>query len=216
MVLPINARSSRPGRPSDLVVAIGASTGGPQALYRVMRELPADLPAPVAMVQHMPAGFTRSLAEHLDAVSALRVVEAAGGERLEPGTAIVAPGGHHLVFDAQRRAKLLETPPLHGVRPAVDVMLESVASLAGVEPLAVVLTGMGRDGARGCRAIREAGGWVIAEDASTCVIYGMPRAVAEAGLADEVVPLDGIADAIVRYVQSPRPGAVRREGGTHG
>ncbi|MGE3961707.1 MAG: chemotaxis response regulator protein-glutamate methylesterase [Dehalococcoidia bacterium] len=189
------------------ILLIGASTGGPSAVREVMTSLPPDFGLPIVIVQHMPAGFTKSLAQRLDQLGPLHVDEAEAGMRLEPGRALLAPGGFHLEFDSSRRAVLTETPPEEGVRPAVNVTMESIARLPGAQPLAVVLTGMGRDGKRGAQLIRDAGGTIIVEDQSTCVVYGMPRAIADAGLADEILPRDKIASAIVRHATA-RP-AVR-------
>jgi len=181
------------------ILLIGASTGGPSAIREVVTSLPPDFGLPVVIVQHMPQGFTRSFAERLNTLGPLRVDEAEAGMRLEPGRALLAPGGFHLEFDSDRRAVLSDGPTEEGVRPAVNVTMESIAKLRDSAPLAVILTGMGRDGRRGAELIREVGGTVIVEDASTCVVYGMPRAIAEAGLADEVIPRDRIASAIVRH-----------------
>ncbi|MCA9846851.1 MAG: chemotaxis response regulator protein-glutamate methylesterase [Dehalococcoidia bacterium] len=189
------------------ILLIGASTGGPSAVREVMTSLPPDFGLPIVIVQHMPAGFTRSFAQRLNTLGPLPVDEAEPGMRLEPGRALLAPGGYHLEFDAARRVVLTETPPEEGVRPAVNVTMESIAHLHGANAIAVVLTGMGRDGKRGAELIRNAGGTVIVEDKSTCVVYGMPRAIAEADLADEILPRDKIASAIVRHATA-RP-AVR-------
>lgn len=208
---PRGAPGAAPPRPTaastwdDRILAIGASTGGPQAVRDVLTALPADFGLPVVVVQHMPAGFTASLARRFDSLGPLPVAEAAPGMALRPGHVLLAPGGYHLVFDEDRRARLTEEPPEHGVRPAVDVTMASVAALPGARPIAVILTGMGRDGVRGCRAVARAGGEVIAEDESSCVVYGMPRAVVEAGLADAVVPLHEVAAAVVRRARAGRP-----------
>lgn len=182
------------------IIAIGCSTGGPGALHRVIPALPGDLPAAVLIVQHMPPGFTRSLADRLNDLSALTVKEAAGGERLTAGQALIAPGGLHLTVDADGVVHLDDGPPQHGVRPAVDRLLMSLAAHHGPRTLAVIMTGMGFDGARGTAALREAGGRAVAEDQSTCVVYGMPRAVIELGQADRVVPLDDIPTAILEMM----------------
>lgn len=181
------------------ILLIGASTGGPSAIREVLTSLPPDFGLPVVIVQHMPPGFTRSFAERLNALGPLAVDEAQPGMRLKPGRALLAPGGFHLEFDAERQVVLSDGATEEGVRPAVNVTMESIAKLRDSLPVAVILTGMGRDGRRGAELIREVGGTVIVEDASTCVVYGMPRAVAEAGLADEVLPRDRIASAIVRH-----------------
>lgn len=185
----------------DRLLVIGASTGGPSAVREVVTSLPPDFGLPVVIVQHMPPGFTRSLAERLNGLGPLPVVEAEPGMQLERGRALLAPGGFHLEFDAAGRAVLGEGAPEEGVRPAVNVTLASAAAIECFRepPLAVVLTGMGRDGRRGAGLVRAAGGTVIVEDESTCVVYGMPRAIAEAGLADEVLPRGRIASAIVRH-----------------
>ncbi len=176
---------------------IGASTGGPRALQTLIPALPATLGVPVVIVQHMPPGFTATLASRLDGVSPLRVKEAAAGDSLEPGVALVAPGGRHLEFDAGHRAVLTDDPPVHGVRPCVDVTLASLVRLFGGGLTAALLTGMGRDGARGLKALRGRGGRTLAEDESTCVIYGMPRAAHELGGVERMLPLPDLADAIV-------------------
>lgn len=185
----------------DKVVVIGASTGGPRALNQVVPQLSANLPAAFVIVQHMPVGFTRSLAERLNSLSELMVKEAEPGDQLEVGKALVAPGGFHLVFDTNGVVSLTQNPTVHGVRPAVDVTLISVAKNFGKATIAVVLTGMGKDGANGAVYTRSLGGIVIAEDESSCVVWGMPRSVIEAGAADEVAPLAEIPNAIVRAVQ---------------
>jgi two-component system chemotaxis response regulator CheB len=189
----------RPRSP-DKVVVIGASTGGPRALYSVLADLPADLPAAVLLVQHMPVGFTRSLAERLNEVSPLHVREAAPGDVLSTGRVLLAPGGFHLSLDQKGRVELDQTPAVHGVRPAVDVTMTAVTQQYKDATVAVVLTGMGSDGTQGARLIRDAGGHVIAEAESSCVVWGMPRSVVEAGVADAVVPLPEVAAAIQRAV----------------
>jgi two-component system chemotaxis response regulator CheB len=185
----------------DKVVVIGASTGGPRALHTVLPMLPAGLPAAVLVVQHMPPGFTRSLAERLDSLSALRVKEAAPGDRLQLGLCLLAPGGFHMQVDRSGQVGLNQNPAIHGVRPAVDVTMTSTAQNFGANGVGVVLTGMGRDGANGAALIHSAGGRVIAEDESTCVVWGMPRSVVEAGAADWVVPLEEVAGMIERAVK---------------
>jgi two-component system chemotaxis response regulator CheB len=183
------------------LVVIGCSTGGPGALHQVIPRLPADLAAAVLVVQHMPAGFTRSLAQRLDEISAIPVREAADGERVLEGQVLIAPGGQHLLVNAQGCVQLSLDPQLHGVRPAVDKTFESVVPLWGAAVIGVVLTGMGYDGAKGMVSVKRIGGRTLAEDASTCVVYGMPKVVAEMGAADQVLPVQSIADAIVRLVR---------------
>ena len=178
------------------VVVIACSTGGPKALGELIPKLPSPLGAGTVIVQHMPPGFTASLASRLDAASQLNVREAAGGETLAPGVALLAPGGAHLRLDGQRHAQLSDEAPVGGLRPRADFTIEDAAKLYGPRTVLVVLTGMGRDGLEGAKAVRAAGGRILVEAESTCTVYGMPRAVAEAGLADEILPLDELAAAI--------------------
>jgi two-component system chemotaxis response regulator CheB len=194
------AKSVRPLTPSDKVLIIGSSTGGPRALNAVVPELPANLNAAVVIVQHMPVGFTRSLAERLDSVSKIKVKEAEPGDKLEVGKALLAPGGFHMVFDRNGQVTLNQNPPVHGVRPAIDVAMTSIVPLHGKSIVGVILTGMGNDGTTGCQLIHGAGGYVIAEDESTCVVWGMPRSVYEAGVTDEVKPLNDISVAITKKI----------------
>ena len=181
------------------IVIIGSSTGGPRALYEVVPGIPADIPATVVIVQHMPAKFTKSMADRLNEISPLPVKEAEAGDRLLTGHALVAPGGFHMVITAGGAIALTLDKPVCGLRPAIDVTMGSLVSHYGASCLGVILTGMGSDGTNGCAMIKAAGGNVISEDQSTCVIYGMPRSVAEAGLPDYVLPLPRIANEIVNY-----------------
>jgi two-component system chemotaxis response regulator CheB len=198
-----------PGREPDRLLVIGSSTGGPRALTEVVSGLPGDLPCAVIIVQHLPAGFTKSLADRLNQGSALTVTEAKDGDLLSVGHVLIAPGDFHLKVNG-RRVQLDMSPRRHGVRPSVDTTLETAAQTFGQAILTAILTGMGEDGAEGARAIKAAGGLVLAEDDSTCVVYGMPRAVVERGLADEVIPLDHMAEAIVRHLPALRPRFPRR------
>ena len=188
------AAAPRGGAPRAVVIA--ASTGGPRALAHLLPALPGRLGEGTLIVQHMPAGFTGSLAARLDGMSRLHVREAVLGDRLEPGTALVAPGGSHLRLDAVRHARLTDEPPVGGLRPRADLTIADVVAVWGERTLLVVLTGMGRDGAEGARAVRAAGGRILCEAAETCTVYGMPRAVVEDGLADLVLPLGELAEAI--------------------
>jgi two-component system chemotaxis response regulator CheB len=185
---------SRGGAPRAVIIA--ASTGGPRALAQLLPALPGRLGEGTLIVQHMPAGFTGSLAARLDRMSSLHVREAALGDQLEPGTALVAPGGSHLRIDGTRHARLTDEPPVGGLRPRADLTIADVVDVWGERTLLVVLTGMGRDGAQGARAVRAAGGRVLCEAAETCTVYGMPRAVVEDGLADLVLPLGELPEAI--------------------
>jgi two-component system, chemotaxis family, protein-glutamate methylesterase/glutaminase len=190
-------RAAAPATGAPRAVVIAASTGGPRALAHLLPALPARLGEGTLIVQHMPAGFTGSLAARLDKMSPLRVREAVLGDELEHGTALVAPGGSHLRLDGARQALLTEEAPVGGLRPRADLTIADVAAAWGERTLLVVLTGMGRDGAQGARAVRAAGGRIICEAAESCTVYGMPRAVIEDGLADLVLPLDELAEAIV-------------------
>lgn len=185
------------------VVVIGTSTGGPPALQALIPRLPQDLPTAVLVVQHMPVGFTRSLAERLQARSSIPVREAKDGEPVRPGQVLIAPAGLHM--KVRRRAEeirvVLDEEPRSALhRPSVDVLMTSVAKVYGARVLGVVLTGMGCDGVEGLRAIREAGGRTLAESEESCVIYGMPKAAVEAGVVDESLPLTAVPDAIVDAV----------------
>jgi len=179
-------------------VLIASSTGGPKALGELIPKLPSPLGTGSMIVQHMPAGFTASLAARLDGASRLKVTEAAGGETMDPRHMLLAPGGAHLRMGEDRKVQLSDEPPLGGLRPRADLTIKDAAKLYGNALLLVVLTGMGKDGLEGARAVKAAGGRVLAEAESTCVVYGMPRAVAEAGLADEVLPLHELPAAIAR------------------
>ncbi len=182
------------------LVIIGASTGGPRALFTVVPHLPKDFPAAVLIVQHMPPGFTRSLAERLDDQGPLPVREAEEAEELRQGVVRVAPAGHHLVVSGTQ-LKLTDTPTEHGVRPAVDVTLRTAAASYPGPIVAAILTGMGRDGTDGAGRVRQAGGRVIAESEATALIYGMPKSVVEAGAADCIADLGEVAYEIVRFTE---------------
>jgi two-component system chemotaxis response regulator CheB len=207
-------RAGAPGRVD--ILAIGSSTGGPDALTKVLQALPADLPVPIVVTQHMPPVFTRMFAERLDRSTALRVVEAGDGMELTPGSVYIAPGDKHLVLQRRSTATLTQlsgAPPENSCRPAVDVMFRSVAALYGASAFATVLTGMGYDGRGGAKVLREAGAEILAQDEASSVVWGMPGAVVGAGLADEILPLDRIAAALMQRIQTgrvSRPTAVTR------
>lgn len=187
------------GRPQ--VVAIGVSTGGPNALSVVMPMFPADFPLPILIVQHMPPLFTRFLAERLSALSRLRVEEAAEGSLVQPGKVLVAPGDYHMRLaknDGKIAVKLDQGPPENSCRPSVDVLFRSVEEVYGGAVVSVILTGMGQDGLRGAEILKASGAWVIAQDEASSVVWGMPGAVVEAGLADRVVPLEQVAPEIIK------------------
>jgi two-component system chemotaxis response regulator CheB len=188
----------RPAQDRQLIV-IGASTGGVEALRRLLPQLPRGLP-PIAIVQHISAHFSRPVAERLDSLSEIAVREAGHHEPLRPGECVIAPGDYHLAVEWRPdgfRTRLLQSPPLHHCRPAVDVLFRSAAEAVGPRVVAAVLTGMGSDGALGMQAIRAAGGTTLAEDESSCVVFGMPKAAIELGVVDRVVPLQAMAEAII-------------------
>ena len=189
---------ARPRTAGKKMVVIASSTGGPKALGDLVPKLPAPLGSGAMIVQHMPPGFTASLAARLDAASKLKVTEAAGGEVIDPGHLYLAPGGAHLRFGDDKRLRLSDEDAIGGLRPRADLTILDAAKVYGPSLLLVVLTGMGKDGLDGARAVKKAGGRVLVEAESTCVVYGMPRAVAEAGLADEILPLDELPAAIAR------------------
>jgi len=193
------------------VVAIGTSTGGPNALAELIAKLPADFPVPIVIVQHMPPTFTRFLAERLTAGSSLLVREAIPSAMLQPGLVWIAPGDFHMSLyrdESSVNIRTFQAPPENSCRPSVDVLFRSVAEVFAHNTLAVVMTGMGQDGLRGCEHIKEAGGRIIVQDEATSIVWGMPGYVAKAGLADSVLPLCDIAGEIVRRVnRRPRASA---------
>lgn len=186
------------------VIAIGASTGGTEAIKEVLSGLPAEMP-PILMVQHMPETFTGSFAKRLDSLSALNVVESQGGERLRPGVAYLAPGHSHLLIKKVAGGYVTElsaAEPVNRHRPAVDVLFDSVASEVGAAATGIILTGMGKDGARGMLAMREAGAWTIGQDQASCVVYGMPREAAAIGAVVEVAPLGTVAARLLARLRA--------------
>ena len=182
------------------VLAIGASTGGTQAIEQVLRALPANAPGTV-IVQHMPEHFTAAFAKRLNGLCAMEVREARDGDAVVPGVALVAPGGKHMVLQlsgARYFARIKDGPPVHHQRPAVDVLFQSVARHAGRNAIGVILTGMGADGAKGMLAMREAGAHTVAQDEETCVVFGMPREAIKLGAAAEIVGLPQVAPSVLR------------------
>lgn len=207
--LPAGLEPPRPGprlfaaRERVELLAIGASTGGPNALAEVLSLLPAKFPVPLVIVQHMPPLFTKLLAERLSAKCRFPVHEAGAGDALQPGEAWLAPGDFHLALQREGesvRTVLHQGPPQNACRPSVDVLFESAAEAYGAGTLAVVMTGMGSDGLRGCRRVSEAGGQILAQDEATSVVWGMPGVVAREGLADKILPLQAIAEEIIGRV----------------
>jgi len=193
-----------PGRRSTLpplgapgrVAIVGVSTGGPAALGRFLPQLPSDPGFGLVIVQHMPDGFTRALADRLDAQCAVRVREAQSGDRPDPGVAFVAPGDRHLEVAPDGTLQVIDGPEVNGVRPSADVTMRAAARVWGRRAIGVVMTGMGRDGVEGLLAIKRAGGATYAQDKSSSVVFGMPKAAIEAGAVDKVVPLDELAHAL--------------------
>lgn len=200
---PATVRPALPGGLSSRLlnkhlIAIGASTGGTEAIKEVLSALPEESPG-VVIVQHMPEGFTKSFAKRLDGLSRLTVVEAQGGERIRPGHAYLAPGSAHLLVRRSGGAfhtELSHGEPVNRHRPSVDVLFQSVTEEAGSHAVGVILTGMGKDGAQGLLQMRQAGAWTIGQDQESCVIYGMPREAAQIGAVAEVLPLAAVAEGI--------------------
>ena len=188
----------------ERLIAIGSSTGGPRALQEVIKRLPKNLPCGVVVVQHMPKGFTKSLADRLDSLAEVSVKEAENHDIIEAGHVYIAPGDFHMRVQQEQGHFAIEldqhTPPQGSLRPCVNILFDSLVSF-GRQMVSVILTGMGSDGAAGTQKIKNAGGYVIAESKSTAVIYGMPKAVVELGIADEVLPVYDIAEAIVGAVK---------------
>ncbi|HEX7119684.1 MAG TPA: chemotaxis-specific protein-glutamate methyltransferase CheB [Longimicrobiales bacterium] len=195
---PVPTRSEPPPRPARAgIVAVAASTGGPTALRRLLGALPADLPVPVAVVQHMARGFIRPLESFIAAASALPVTIAENGRRLAPGVVHLAPEDRHLRVSAGGRVVLDDGPPIDGFRPSATALFESVAEVYGAAATAVVLTGMGRDGVQGLRAVRDGGGMVLAQDRESSVVYGMAGEAVRSGVVDAVLPIDAIVATLV-------------------
>lgn len=186
------------------VVLIGASTGGPKALYTLITALPKNLGVPVLVVQHMPVGFTKAFADRLNQNSNIRVEEGKDLSNIERNTVYIAPGGFHMEIGSDKKIHLNTEPAIWGVRPAVDKLFISATKVYGSNILSVVLTGMGRDGAQGTIDVKKSGGTTISEDKSTCTIYGMPKVAFETGMVDEVLPITDIAGEIVRLVTNSR------------
>jgi len=204
-----DTEADAPTGPLVACVAIASSTGGPPALERVFAGLSGSMPAAYIIVQHLPAGFSASLARRLEAAGEIPVAEARDGDVIEPGRAYIAPHGWHAAVEKSAgafRIRLTEDAPLHGVRPAADVLLKSVADVFGDAGVGVVLTGMGADGASGAREIRLAGGDTIVQDENTSVVWGMPGAAVRLGAASRVVPVGLVAAEIRRAVRSRMPG----------
>lgn len=197
---------------TEKILFLGASTGGTEATREVLTRLPADFPA-ILITQHMPPGFTSSYARRLDGLCRLRVAEAVDGQRVLPGHAYIAPGGLHLSVErsgANYIARVQDGDPVNRHKPSVEVLFQSAARVVGPNALGVMLTGMGGDGARAMRAMRDAGSWNVCQDEASCVVFGMPREAIAAGAADEVLPLGRIADALVERLRATAGVALSR------
>jgi two-component system chemotaxis response regulator CheB len=197
---------------TDAIVAIGASTGGTEALWQVLRGLPCDAPGIVA-VQHMPAGFTAAFARRLDGDCAISVKEAVAGDRVAPGRALIAPGNRHVIVHRSGDEYIVDVadgPLVSRHRPSVDVLFESVAASATHRGIGVIMTGMGNDGARGLLLMRKAGAATLAQDETSCIVFGMPKEALAAGGVQEVLPLHRIARAIVAAAASRHQNLARR------
>lgn len=195
----------RPAKGGNKIVALACSTGGPKALQSVIPYLPKNLDAPMVLVQHMPAGFTKSMADRLNEVSPIKVKEAEEGDILEKGKVYIAPGGKHMEVkkgpDGRHKIQLNELPPIGGLRPCANITYDSLRNCGYDEVVCVVLTGMGADGTNGILSLAKSKPvYVIAQDAATCVVYGMPKAIAETGIVNEVVPLTEVAQRITKNV----------------
>jgi two-component system chemotaxis response regulator CheB len=198
IILPAG-REKNAAWPSERLVAIGASTGGTQALDSVLRQLPKEVPG-IVVVQHMPAQFTATFADRLNAHSKVTVREAKDGDRVEPGLALIAPGGRHMLvrrMGGYYQVAVIDGPPVNRHRPSVDVLFRSAANCAGPSAVGIIMTGMGDDGARGMKEMAETGARTVAQSEKTCVVFGMPKVAIELGGAREVLPLERIHEAIV-------------------
>ena len=191
------------GLSSKKIVAIGTSTGGPRALQEIIPKLPKDFPCGIVIVQHMPPGFTKSLAERLNSLSEVSVKEAENGDQILPGKVLIAPGSHHMIVENSINpiVKLNTNPTVNGHRPSADPLLESIAKVFGSKAVGVILTGMGRDGADGMQAIKQQNGYTIAESKSTSIVFGMPKAAIDIGVVDIIAPITEVASEIIRAVR---------------
>jgi len=212
---PVKKKGTRAPLPPRRVIAIGISTGGPNALQFVLSQIPADFQSTIVIVQHMPEGFTEMFAKRLDECCALEVQEARSGDLLLAGRVLICPGNRHMMARRMPRgdmAVLSDGPPVNGHRPSADVLFHSVAQEFGLTAVGVLMTGMGDDGAEGLGAIKAAGGMTIAQSEDTCVVSGMPRAAILKGYANKIVPLDGLATFLVNQYGAERHAAVQSAG----
>ena len=200
---PVREKKTSISQTTHQILAMGSSTGGTEALKVVLSKMPADIPGTL-IVQHIPPIFSKAFAEALNKICPFEVKEAEDGDRVIPGRVLVAPGNFHMELTrsgAYYYAHLHQQSPIHGVRPAVDFLFNSVASVAGRNALGVILTGMGKDGAKGMLAMKQAGAFTVAQDEKTCVVYGMPREAVDLGAVDKICPLDDIAQTIVEKLK---------------
>jgi two-component system chemotaxis response regulator CheB len=207
---PALAKSSASGFHPRQIIAIGASTGGVQALSEVLTQLPPGLPG-IAITQHIPAYFSRVFAERINGLAAIEVREAVEGDLLQPGLALIAPGDYHMTLawaGTGYKVSLNQKPPVHHCRPAVDVMFRSIAECPGARVVAAILTGMGSDGAMGMKTLKSLGAHTIAQDEATSVVYGMPRAAVELGVVDQILPISQIAAALINAAQTQATSSV--------
>jgi two-component system chemotaxis response regulator CheB len=191
---------SKAGQPRTQLIAVAASTGGPAALHRILGELPAGFPLPILVVQHIAIGFAEGLAAWLDRVARLKVKLAEDGEPLLPGVVYLAPDDRHLGISSQRRARVVDAPPINGFRPSASFLFEGAATAYGAGAVGVILTGMGDDGTAGLQRLHAAGGNVIAQDEATAAVFGMPRAAIQAGVVDQILSLDLIGAHLTKLV----------------
>ncbi|MBU5293276.1 chemotaxis response regulator protein-glutamate methylesterase [Anaerosalibacter bizertensis] len=190
-------------KPYGSIVAIGTSTGGPKALQEIIPNLPYNINASIVVVQHMPAGFTRSLANRLNSISQIKVKEGENGEKLKRGYCYIAPGDFHMSVEQNKRdffIKLDKSSPISGLRPTADVLLKSVSKLNGIKKIGIILTGMGSDGAEGISQFKKSNGYTIAESEESCVVFGMPKSAINTGKIDLILPLNKIKDEIIKWV----------------
>jgi two-component system chemotaxis response regulator CheB len=209
---PLPKKGIRAALPPRRVIAIGISTGGPNALQFVLSQIPADFQSTILIVQHMPEGFTEMFAKRLDECCALEVHEARSGDLLLAGRVLICPGNRHIMVRRMPRgdmAVLSDGPPVNGHRPSADVLFHSVAQEFGLTAVGVLMTGMGDDGSEGLGAIKSAGGMTVAQSEDTCVVSGMPRAAILKGYANKIIPLDGVASFLVQHYGAERSSAER-------
>ncbi|MBW4828704.1 MAG: chemotaxis response regulator protein-glutamate methylesterase [Clostridiaceae bacterium] len=196
-------RTDYTDKPYDSIVAIGTSTGGPKALQEIIPKLPYNINASIVVVQHMPAGFTKSLANRLNSISQMKVKEGENGEKLKRGYCYIAPGDFHMSVEQNKGdlfIKLDKNPPISGLRPTADILLKSVSKLNGIEKVGIILTGMGSDGTEGISQFKKSNGYTIAESEESCVVFGMPKSAINTGNIDLILPLNKIKDEIIKWV----------------